>query len=128
MKIVFAFCYFSKYKYFLILKNLRLSEVSPSKSLTFGLSRDPYARHFHSLSELEHILVSKDRRDADGLVGSATTAPCDMNYLFQPLTPCGIRKRDLPISCVLRSFLRFPCGTLAATIFQVDNCIVTRCA
>ena len=51
----------------------------------FGLSLDPYARHFRSLSELEHILVSKDRRDADGLVGSATTALCDIKYLFPPL-------------------------------------------
>lgn len=45
--------------------------------------------------------------------------------LRSALAPCEMRKRYPPTSCVLVSFLRFPCGTLAATILQVDNCIVT---
>jgi hypothetical protein len=44
--------------------------------------------------------------------------------LLSALAPCEIRKRYPPTSCILVSFLRFPCGTLAATILQVDNCIV----
>jgi len=44
--------------------------------------------------------------------------------LVSTLAPCGIRRRDPPTSCILRWPLRFPCGTLAATMSQVDNCIV----
>ena len=49
--------------------------------------------------------------------------------LVSTLAPCGIRRRDPPTSCILLSLQQFPCGTLAATILQVDNCIVaTECA
>lgn len=82
---------------------------------------------FSFLSELEHILASKDRQDADGF---RFRNHCSVLYkvLVSTLAPCEIRRRDPSTSCILRSFLQFPCGTLTATILQVDNCIFIQSA
>lgn len=81
--------------------------------------------YFHALSALEHILISKDNQDADGF---RFRNPYVQLYRlsFSTLVPCEPRKRYPPPNCLLRThFIRFPCGTLDATISQVDNCIVT---
>lgn len=85
--------------------------------------------HFTTFKSLNTHSISRGRQHGDRLILSFRTkaaidSPLLYKLLFFTLAPCEIQKRYPLTSCVLISFLYFPCGTHIANIFiQLDNSI-----
>lgn len=84
--------------------------------------------HFTTFKSLNTHSISRGRQHGDRLILSLRTkaaidSPLLYKLLLSTLAPCEIQKRYPLTSCVLISFLHFPCGTHIANISQLDNSI-----